>query len=97
MIFLSQFDLIFLDAFSPIHCPELWTEEFIQGLANELKPNGRLITYCRAAAVRGSLRRAGLQLNSLQPKHTSIQNSSSATIAFKNKLLIAAPYRKFSL
>ena len=33
-------DAIFLDPFSPPHCPQLWTVEFIQLLANCLKPDG---------------------------------------------------------
>lgn len=80
------FDLILLDAFSPSRCPELWSHEFIQGLAERLAPQGRLLTYCRAAAVRNSLKAAGLQLFSLLP--TSAQNNdwSSGTLAIKDDL-----------
>ena len=58
-------DLVLLDAFSPRRCPELWSEEFLNALARLLRPQGRLITYCAAAAVRASLARAGLDLASL--------------------------------
>ena len=60
-------DLVLLDAFSPQHCPELWSLEFLGQLARLLKPKGRLLTYCCAAAVRHSLRLAGLELASIQP------------------------------
>jgi tRNA U34 5-methylaminomethyl-2-thiouridine-forming methyltransferase MnmC len=60
-------DLVLLDAFSPQHCPELWSLEFLSRLARLLKPEGRLLTYCCAAAVRHSLRLAGLELASIQP------------------------------
>ncbi|MFM8525768.1 MAG: MnmC family methyltransferase [Cyanobacteriota bacterium] len=59
------FDLVLLDAFSPRRCPELWSLEFLGSLSRLLGPEGRLITYCAAAAVRASLAAAGLELASL--------------------------------
>ena len=56
----GQVDLVLLDAFSPRHCPELWTREFLGGLAQLLAPSGRLLTYCSAAAVRAALLELGL-------------------------------------
>jgi len=56
----GQVDLVLLDAFSPRHCPELWTLEFLGGLAQLLAPSGRLLTYCSAAAVRAALVELGL-------------------------------------
>ncbi|MFM7653707.1 MAG: MnmC family methyltransferase [Vulcanococcus sp.] len=58
-------DLVLHDAFSPTHCPELWTLEFLGALARLLNPRGRLLTYCAAAAVRQALQQAGLQLASI--------------------------------
>lgn len=58
-------DLVLLDAFSPGRCPQLWTLEVLTSLAALLKPRGRLLTYCSAAAVRQGLRLAGLQLASI--------------------------------
>lgn len=63
----GRFDLVLLDAFSPRRCPELWTREFLGQLAALLSGEGRLITYCAAAAVRASLAAAGLHLASLRP------------------------------
>lgn len=60
-------DLVLLDAFSPQRCPELWSLEFLTALARLLRPEGRLLTYCCAAAVRNSLQLAGLTLASIQP------------------------------
>jgi tRNA U34 5-methylaminomethyl-2-thiouridine-forming methyltransferase MnmC len=60
-------DLVLLDAFSPQRCPGLWTLEFLTALARLLRPEGRLITYCCAAAVRNALQLAGLELASIQP------------------------------
>lgn len=59
-----QADAIFLDPFSPPRCPQLWTVEFIQQVAQCLKPDGRLATYSCAAAVRTALKLAGLSIGS---------------------------------
>lgn len=62
-----QADAIFLDPFSPPVCPQLWTVEFFQGLAQCLKPKGRLATYSCAASIRTALRVAGFQVGSTPP------------------------------
>lgn len=59
-------DLVLLDPFSPRRCPQLWSQDFLGRLARLLAPGGRLLTYCSAAAVRGSLRGAGLELAAIQ-------------------------------
>ena len=38
-----KFDLIYLDAFSPKQCPQLWSEEFLTYLVRKLADNGRII------------------------------------------------------
>jgi len=70
-------DAIFLDPFSPPHCPQLWTVEFIQLLANSLKPDGYLVTYSSSAAVRTAMLMAGLQIGAIAP----IGRKSPSTIA----------------
>ena len=81
------FDLILLDAFSPTKCPMLWSEEFLFKLAKKLAPCGRLITYSSAAAVRSSLRRAGLELASQLPMNNETRRWSNGTIGIsKNKI-----------
>ena len=79
----QRFDLILQDAFSPQRCPELWTEEFLAGLAARLAPGGRLLTYSRSAAVRASLRRSGLMLLSLLPAPGERPGWSSGTMAVR--------------
>jgi tRNA U34 5-methylaminomethyl-2-thiouridine-forming methyltransferase MnmC len=70
-------DAIFLDPFSPPHCPQLWTVEFIQLLVNCLKPDGYLVTYSSSAAVRAAMLLAGLQIGAIAP----IGRKSPSTIA----------------
>ncbi len=57
-----QADAIFLDPFSPLCCPQLWTVEFIDRVAKCCAPDGRIATYSCAAAVRTALRDAGLHV-----------------------------------
>jgi tRNA U34 5-methylaminomethyl-2-thiouridine-forming methyltransferase MnmC len=60
-------DAIFLDPFSPPRCPQLWTVEFMSLLANCLKPDGYIVTYSCAAAVRTAMLAAGLEISSSSP------------------------------
>lgn len=62
-----QADAIFLDPFSPPNCPQLWTVEFLEGVAKCLYLDGILATYSCAAAVRTALMAAGLQIGSTPP------------------------------
>lgn len=80
----GQVDLVLHDAFSPRHCPELWTVEFLGALAPLLKPDGRLLTYCSAAAVRAALLQLGLQLAAIS---SGGQRWSGGTVASGSALL----------
>ncbi|MBE9138381.1 hypothetical protein IQ254_14490 [Nodosilinea sp. LEGE 07088] len=60
-----QADVIFFDPFSPPHCPELWTVEFIARVSRCLSPEGKLATYSAAAAARTAFRLAGLSIGPL--------------------------------
>jgi len=60
-------DAIFLDAFSPPQCPQLWTIEFIKQLSLCLHEDGLVATYSCAAAVRTALLAAGLVIGSTPP------------------------------
>ncbi|MBD2101333.1 MnmC family methyltransferase [Leptolyngbya sp. FACHB-261] len=60
-------DVVFLDPFSPPHCPQLWTVEFLSLVASTLKPTACLVTYSCAAAVRTALSLVGLQFGSTVP------------------------------
>jgi tRNA U34 5-methylaminomethyl-2-thiouridine-forming methyltransferase MnmC len=73
----EPFDAVFLDPFSPPHCPQLWTIEFLSCVARLLKSDGRLATYSCAAAVRIALMAAGLQIGSTDP----VGRRSPGTIA----------------
>lgn len=50
----KQFDLIYFDAFSVQHQPEMWTDEMIAHTCSFLNPGGCLVTY----AITGNLKRS---------------------------------------
>ena len=72
-----QADAIFLDPFSPPHCPQLWTVEFLTLVARCLGADGRLATYSCAAAVRHALMAAGLHISATPP----VGRKSPGTVA----------------
>jgi len=77
----GRLDLIWHDAFSPQRCPQLWTLEFLTRLATLLRPQGRWLSYCSAAAVREALRMVPLQLAALPAPAAAAGGAGSATAA----------------
>lgn len=77
-----QADAIFLDPFSPLSCPQLWTVEFIARVASCCAPDGRIATYSCAAAVRTALIEAGLQIADTIP----VGRKAPGTIASFNPI-----------
>ena len=80
-----NFDLIYLDAFSPQKCPELWSHEFLSLIKNKIKYEGYLITYTSSAAVRKSLRNLGFNLFNIRPTLSRKNNWSNGTLATFDK------------
>ncbi|WP_293784837.1 tRNA (5-methylaminomethyl-2-thiouridine)(34)-methyltransferase MnmD [uncultured Pedobacter sp.] len=50
----KKFDLIYYDAFSVQHQPEMWSDEIVAHACSFLKPGGTFVTY----AITGKLKRA---------------------------------------
>ena len=71
----GQVDLIWHDAFSPQHCPQLWTVEFLGSLAELLADGGRWLSFCSAAAVREGLRLANLNVVALAAEAESVEGT----------------------
>jgi tRNA U34 5-methylaminomethyl-2-thiouridine-forming methyltransferase MnmC len=75
-------DAIFFDPFSPQRCPQLWSVEFFQMIAQCLAPDGILSTYSRSAAVRTALQSAGLYIGSIPTDNNASPNEwSQGTVA----------------
>ena len=62
-----QADAIFLDPFSPLACPQLWTVEFIDRVAKCCADDGIISTYSCAAAGRTAMIQAGLSIAQITP------------------------------
>jgi tRNA U34 5-methylaminomethyl-2-thiouridine-forming methyltransferase MnmC len=98
----GQVDLIWHDAFSPQHCPQLWTAEFLGSLADLLADGGHWISYCSAAAVREGLRLANLNVAALatpNPGPSSGQQQpswSGGTVASHQHLATSVLWRPLS-
>ncbi len=58
-------DVLFLDAFAPAVCPELWTPEMMVKYADCLRLGGILVTYSAKGEVRRAMEAAGLQTERL--------------------------------
>jgi tRNA U34 5-methylaminomethyl-2-thiouridine-forming methyltransferase MnmC len=94
-------DLVWLDAFSPRRCPQLWTREFLGGLARLLAPRGRLVSYGSAAAFRANLRNLGLEVAAIRgvpqgPGAGASQRWSGGTVASPSPLATAGALRPLS-
>ena len=63
--YMSQFDLIFYDAFAPKQQDNLWQDEMMQKLYNSMKPQAILCTYCAKGSFKRALKRAGFVVEAL--------------------------------
>ena len=62
---LSQFNLIYFDAFGARVQPELWTEAIFQKMFDALKPHGVLVTYSAKGSVRRAMQAVGFSIEKL--------------------------------
>lgn len=55
----GKFDVIFLDGFSVMKNPELYSEDFLKLLKEKMRPMSILVSYSNSVILRGGLRAAG--------------------------------------
>jgi tRNA U34 5-methylaminomethyl-2-thiouridine-forming methyltransferase MnmC len=58
----KAFDILYFDAFSATHQPEMWTKELLAHLCNFLKPGGVFITYSITGNLKRNLKSIGFQI-----------------------------------
>lgn len=80
----EKYDAVFLDPFSPLKSPELYTLEFFLILKNLLKDDGVILTYTSASPVRSAMVHAGLQVG----EGPVFGRKSGGTVASKNPEII---------
>lgn len=84
----QTYNFIFLDAFTPAKCPNLWTIEFFNELYNKLEDDGMILTYSNSAAVRNAFLQNGFCVGKIYDPQIK---KFTGTIATKNKFLIQYP------
>lgn len=62
----AHYQLIYFDAFSPTHQPEIWTSEVFSKMFASLKPGGVLVTYCSKTIIQQHMREAGFTIEKVQ-------------------------------
>lgn len=61
----QQFDLIYYDAFSVQHQPEMWSDEIIAHVCKFLKPGGIFVTYAITGKLKRALKSVGFTIEKL--------------------------------
>ena len=80
----GEYDIVFLDAFTPAKLPTLWSLEFFIKLFELMNDESVLVTYSNSAAVRHAMVRAGFFAGKLFDR----DNRHCGTIAAKSKRFI---------
>ena len=62
----GKFDAVFLDGFSVMKNPELYSEDFLRLLKTRMQPEGILVSWSNSMILRGGLRAAGFCVGSYQ-------------------------------
>lgn len=90
----EKYSYIFLDAFTPVKCPCLWTVDFFKLLYSRLDENGMILTYSNSALVRNAFKHAGFYVGKI---FSESANKFTGTIAVKNKALIKYELSEYDL
>ena len=89
----KQYDIVFLDAFTPAKLPTLWSLEFFIELYRLISKDGILVTYSNSAAVRHAMLESGFYVGKIFDSN----NRACGTIASKNKDLIFNKLDEFDI
>jgi len=60
------FDLVYFDAFSVQHQPEMWSDEIIGHVCSFIKPGGIFVTYAITGKLKRALKSLGMSIEKLQ-------------------------------
>ncbi len=88
----SQYDIVFLDAFSSKIDPVLWTIDFLSLVKSKMKKNSVLVSYSKASPFRSALTELGFNVGK-----TIIDHSDSGTIASLNSDYILNPLSVYDM
>lgn len=88
------YNYVFLDAFTPVKCPCLWTIDFFKLLYEHLEDDGMILTYSNSAQVRNAFQNAGFFVGKI---YSESAKKFTGTIAVKNKTLIKHELSEYDL
>lgn len=88
------YNYIFLDAFTPVKCPCLWTVDFFKLLYSHLDENGMILTYSNSALVRNAFLNTGFHVGKI---FSQSADKFTGTVAVKNKDLIKFELSEYDL
>ena len=88
------YNYVFLDAFTPVKCPCLWTIDFFKLLYEHLEADGMILTYSNSAQVRNAFQNAGFFVGKI---YSESAKKFTGTIAVKNKTLIKHELSEYDL
>lgn len=91
---INKYNYIFLDAFTPVKCPCLWTVDFFKLLYEHLEDDGMILTYSNSALVRNAFLNAGFYVGKI---YSESAQKFTGTIAVKNKVLIKHELSEYDL
>ncbi|TCK68718.1 tRNA U34 5-methylaminomethyl-2-thiouridine-forming methyltransferase MnmC [Winogradskyella wandonensis] len=63
---ISEFDIVYFDAFGARVQPELWTEDIFRLMYHTMKPNSVLVTYSAKGSVRRAMQSVGFEVERLE-------------------------------
>jgi len=89
-----KYNYIFLDAFTPVKCPCLWTVDFFKLLFEHLEDDGMILTYSNSALVRNAFLHAGFYVGKI---YSDSAQKFTGTVAVKNKTLIKHELSEYDL
>ena len=61
----KRYDVIYFDAFSVQHQPEMWTEEILEHTCSFLKAGGIFVTYAITGNLKRALKKAGMTIEKM--------------------------------
>lgn len=76
----EKFDIVFLDGFSTLKSPEIYTLDFLNEVKKRINEDGTLITFNSSAIVRAALLQLGFKIKSFETG-----KNSNGTLASLNK------------
>ena len=79
----NEYDIIFLDAFTPSKCPCLWSLEFFKELYKHLSADGIILTYSTSAAVRAAMLDSGFAVGKIYNERENKFTGTTATKDYK--------------